>query len=150
MALHRSGREPTAMELKAFADRLEAHSLRLTKEIADMTPEEQRTDNAIKLLSMQQERMSDDIKEISRTLSRVADALSNLAVLEQKHTDSMDAIIRAHKRIDTLENSFRTGEKVFTEKLQSIEIHLAKNVWIERVIALVVAGIIGLWVKGGL
>lgn len=115
-----------------------------------MTPEEQRTDNAIKLLSMQQERMSDDIKEISRTLSRVADALSNLAVLEQKHTDSMDAIIRAHKRIDTLENSFRNGEKVFTEKLQSIEIHLAKNVWIERVIALVIAGIIGLWVKGGL
>lgn len=150
MALHRSGREPTAMELKAFADGLEAHSLRLTKEIADMTPEEQRTDNAIKLLSMQQERMSDDIKEISKTLSRVADALSNLAVLEQKHTDSMDAIIRAHKRLDTLENNFREGEKEYTAKLQHIEIHLAKNVWIERVIGLVVAGIIGLWVKGGL
>ena len=149
MALHRTGREPTAFELKAFADRLEATLLRMTKERAAMTDDEKQN-NAIRLLSMQQERMSDDIKEISRTLSRVADALSDLAVLEQKHTDSMDAIIRAHKRIDGLEVAWKLGEKEYTKKLQDIEIHLAKNVWIERVIGLIVAGVIALWVKGGL
>lgn len=148
MALHRTGREPTAFELKAFADRLEATLLRMTKERAAMTDDEKQN-NAIRLLSMQQERMSDDIKEISRTLSRVADALSDLAVLEQKHTDSMDAIIRAHKRIDGLEVAWKLGEKEYTKKLQDIEIHLAKNVWIERVIGLIVAGVIALWVKGG-
>ena len=149
MALHRTGREPTAFELKAFADRLELALLRMTKERAAMTDDEKQN-NAIRLLSMQQERMSDDIKEISRTLSRVADALSDLAVLEQKHTDSMDAIIRAHKRIDGLEVAWKLGEKEYTKKLQDIEIHLAKNVWIERVIGLIVAGVIALWVKGGL
>ena len=149
MALHRTGREPTAFELRAFADKLEAHLLRMTKERAAMSDNDKQ-DNAIRLLSMQQERMSDDIKEISRTLSRVADALSDLAVLEQKHTDSMDAIIRAHKRIDGLEVAWKLGEKEYTKKLQDIEIHLAKNVWIERVIGLIVAGVIALWVKGGL
>lgn len=148
MALHRTGREPTAFELKAFADRLELALLRMTKERAAMTDDEKQN-NTIRLLSMQQERMSDDIKEISRTLSRVADALSDLAVLEQKHTDSMDAIIRAHKRIDGLEVAWKLGEKEYTKKLQDIEIHLAKNVWIERVIGLIVAGVIALWVKGG-
>lgn len=149
MALHRTGREPTAFELRAFADKLESHLLRMTKERAAMSDNDKQ-DNAIRLLSMQQERMSDDIKEISRTLSRVADALSDLAVLEQKHTDSMDAIIRAHKRIDGLEVAWKIGEKEYTKKLQDIEIHLAKNVWIERVIGLIVAGVIALWVKGGL
>lgn len=148
MALHRTGREPTAFELRAFADKLEAHLLRMTKERTAMSDSDKQ-DNAIRLLSMQQERMSDDIKEISRTLSRVADALSDLAVLEQKHTDSMDAIIRAHKRIDGLEVAWKLGEKEYTKKLQDIEIHLAKNVWIERVIGLVMAGVIALWVKGG-
>jgi Na+/H+ antiporter NhaA len=36
------------------------------------------------------------------------------------------------------------------KRIQQIEIHQAKNQWIERVIMAIIMGVIGLWIKGGL
>ena len=36
------------------------------------------------------------------------------------------------------------------KRIQAIELSLAKNQWIERVIMVGVMAVIGLWVKGGL
>ena len=150
MPLKLDGTPYTLEELRRYAAKIERQWIAMHQEVTNMTEHDIYTEKAINALSMQQERMAEDIKEINVALKSVAASLSNLAVLEQKHSDSMDAIIRAHKRIDALEAAWKVGEKEYTAKLQGIEIHLAKNVWIERVIGLIVAGVIALWVKGGL
>lgn len=107
-------------------------------------------DNAIKLLSMQQDKMHDDIKEINSSLRSVAEALQNLAVLEQKHADAMDTIKRAHSRIDKIETDVKAEVKGHEKRIQNLELHDAKTVWIERFVMVILAGILSLWVKGGL
>jgi multidrug resistance efflux pump len=107
-------------------------------------------ESTIKLLAMQQDKMHDDIKEINSSLRSVADALQNLAVLEQKHADAMDTIKRAHSRIDKVETDVKTEVKGHEKRIQNLELHDAKTVWIERFVMVILAGILSLWVKGGL
>ncbi len=106
-------------------------------------------ESSVKLLAVQQDRMARDISEINKALTKVAESLSNLAVLEQKHTDSLDAIKRAHSRIDTLEGTIKEESKGHEKRIQDLELHNARNVWIERLFMVIIVGIISLWIEGG-
>lgn len=77
----------------------------------------------ISVLEEQTKNMSEDIADIKTSLRDIAAAMQSLAVLEQKHNDSYDAIIRAHKRIDDVE-----------PRLRKIEISTAQQLWVERVL----------------
>ena len=106
--------------------------------------------NAIALLTMQQSQMHEDIKQINSSLRTVAEALKDLAVLEQKHNDSMTVIKRAHTRIDKLESDLKEDYKKHEKRIQDLELHDAKTIWIERLVMVVLVGVLTLWVKGGI
>lgn len=111
--------------------------------------DEESTVSSIRILGIQQQQMADDIKEINAALKTVANALSTMAVLEQKHADSLDSIKRAHSRIDSLEKTTKDEIRGHEKRLQNIEVHNAKNIWIERLVMAVIIGVVSLWVKGG-
>jgi hypothetical protein len=77
----------------------------------------------ISVLETQTKMMSDDIADIKTSLRDIASAMQSLAVLEQKHNDSFDAIKRAHTRVD--EHEIR---------LRKVELSTASHLWIERVV----------------
>lgn len=158
MPFHIGGLKATKEELRAYAEKLQERLLQLNRELAGMA-DELHNENAIKLLSIQQDRMANDIREINVALNKVADALSDLAVLEQKHSDAMDAIKRAHSRIDRIENDFkeskreyehenRAAHKEAAEKIQKIELHIARTAWLERIGVIVAMAAIGGYIKG--
>ena len=80
-------------------------------------------ESKIVVLEQQTKNMSEDISDIKTSLRDIASAMNSLAVLEQKHNDSYDAIVRAHKRIDDVE-----------PRLRKIEISTAQQLWMERVL----------------
>jgi hypothetical protein len=80
-------------------------------------------ESKIVVLEEQTKNMSEDISDIKTSLRDIAAAMNSLAVLEQKHNDSYDAIVRAHKRIDDVE-----------PRLRKIEISTAQQLWMERVL----------------
>ena len=149
MAEFRDGSKPTTEALKRLINKLEQNLIERGIEVP-YTQEQKATDDSIRLLHVQQQRMAEDIKGINAALTKVADALSNLAVLEQKHSDSQDAIRRAHKRLDTMEDDEKVFEKDVNERIHKLEMHNAQNVWIERLFTGIVVGILAIWVKGGL
>lgn len=57
---------------------------------------------------------------------------------------------RAHKRIDEIQAVLKDEVKNHEKRLQAIEISIAKNQWIERIIMAGVMAVIGMWIKGGI
>lgn len=80
-------------------------------------------ENKIVVLEEQTKNMSEDIADIKTSLRDIANAMQSLAVLEQKHNDSYDAIVRAHKRLDDQE-----------DRVRKIELSTASHLWMERVV----------------
>mgnify|MGYP000188658014 FL=1 len=80
-------------------------------------------ESKISVLEEQTKNMSEDINDIKTSLRDIAAAMQSLAVLEQKHNDSYDAIVRAHKRLDDQEN-----------RVRKIELSTASHLWMERVV----------------
>ena len=78
-------------------------------------------ESKVSVLEEQTKNMSEDIADIKLSLRDIASAMKSLAVLEQKHNDSYDAIIRAHKRLDIQE-----------ERVRKIELTTAQQLWMER------------------
>lgn len=77
----------------------------------------------ITLLEQQAKTMADDISDIKTSMRDIASAMQSLAVLEEKHTTSFDAIKRAHKRLDDQET-----------RLRRVELSTASHLWMERVV----------------
>lgn len=105
---------------------------------------------AVAKLQAQQESMGNDIVDIKSTLASIADSLKHLSGIEQRQVHLTDSIARAHSRIDEMHGLLKEEVKGHEKRIQSIEIHQAKNQWIERVIMAIIMGVIGLWIKGGL
>lgn len=80
-------------------------------------------ESKINLLELQNKTMAGDIADIKTSMRDIADAMKSLAVLEEKHNNSYDAIVRAHKRLDSQE-----------ERLRKIELSTASHLWMERVV----------------
>ena len=100
-------------------------------------------------LQAQQEAMGSDIAEMKNALSSIAQSMRNISGLEQRQVSLSEAIGRAHSRIDEIQGVLKEEVKGHEKRIQAIEINLAKNQWIERVIMAVLMGAIGLWIKGG-
>lgn len=80
-------------------------------------------ESKINLLEQQNKTMAGDIADIKTSMRDIANAMKSLAVLEEKHNNSYDAIVRAHKRLDSQE-----------ERLRKIELSTASHLWMERVV----------------
>lgn len=159
MPFHIEGKNPTVAELKAYAEKLEKQWLEISQEILAMSDDDIKNENAIKLLSLKQDRMADDIKEINSAIKEMASAIRDLAVLEQKHTESMEAIRRSHARIDRIENEFQDSRKSyenevkttyreFNKRINNLELHNAKMAWLERIGSWAVIAVLGFYIKG--
>ena len=107
-------------------------------------------ESAVVKLQTQQEAMAEDVRDMKTALDSIARSLEKLSVLEQRQADAHEDINRAHKRLDNVESLLKEEVKGHEKRLQSIEINQAKNQWIERVITVIVMGVVGLWIKGGL
>ena len=107
-------------------------------------------ESAVVKLQTQQEAMAEDVRDMKTALDSIAKSLEKLSVLEQRQADAHEDIDRAHKRLDNVESLLKEEVKGHEKRIQSIELHQAKNQWIERVITVIVMGVIGLWIKGGL
>lgn len=82
-------------------------------------------------LKAKQDAMSDDIVEIKTSLRDIAKALNSLAMLEQKHINTKEDIDRIDSRVNDHEQRIRANE-----------LKLASQLWIERAMWVVVAGVI--------
>tara|TARA_R110000803_G_scaffold1977_2_gene6498 strand:+ start:13716 stop:14045 length:330 start_codon:yes stop_codon:yes gene_type:complete len=107
-------------------------------------------ESTVAKLQAQQEAMGSDIAEMKHALASIAESMRNISGLEQRQVSLAEAIGRAHSRIDEIQGVLKEEVKGHEKRIQAIEINLAKNQWIERVIMAVLMGAIGLWIKGGL
>ncbi len=89
-----------------------------------------------------------DVGEIKLAMRDIASSLQSLALLEQKHSETRDGLARAHKRIDEVENWLQDEVKGHEKRIQALEIHDAKGLWVERIMWVVVAGIFAAIAKG--
>ena len=80
-------------------------------------------ESKVSVLEQQTKTMSSDISDIKTSLRDIASAMKSLAVLEQKHNDSYDAIVRAHKRLDDQE-----------QRVRKVELSTASHLWMERAV----------------
>ncbi|MDF1690519.1 MAG: hypothetical protein P1U35_13010 [Cycloclasticus sp.] len=106
-------------------------------------------EHSVARLEAQQEAMIGDIHDMKSALSSIADSLRNLSGIEQRQVHLTDSITRAHSRVDEIQAMLKDEVKGHEKRLQAIELNIAKNQWIERVIMAVIMGVIGLWIKGG-
>ena len=104
---------------------------------------------AVVKLEAQQESMASDIEEMKHALSSIAESMRNISGLEQRQVSLAEAITRAHSRIDEIQDVLKDEVKGHEKRIQAIELSLAKNQWIERVIMVAVMAVIALWVRGG-
>lgn len=102
----------------------------------------------LKILQAQQKSLAEDMGEIKSSLASIANSLGSLAVLEQKHVEARDGIVRAHKRIDEIQALIKDEVKGHERRIQALELQIAKNAWIERVVMIIVMTVIGAWAKG--
>jgi hypothetical protein len=94
--------------------------------------------------------MIGDIHEMKQALTSIAESLKNLSAIEQRQLHLNETTSRAHSRIDGIESLLKEEVKGHEKRLQSIEIQIAKNAWIERAITAVFMAVIVVWAKGGL
>ena len=82
---------------------------------------------------------AEDVGEIKTAMRDIASSLRTLTVLEQKHNETRQDIEEI--KITTKEHS---------KAIQSLQLHDAKNLWVERVVWVAVAGIIAAVIKLGI
>ena len=80
-------------------------------------------------LKVQQQNMSDDMKDVRSALKDIAESLKTLSVLEAKYLET-------RSRMDDHE-----------ARIRKIEVSIASNLWVERVMWVTLAGFISLGVK---
>ena len=107
-------------------------------------------ERSVAKLEAQQEAMASDINEMKTALSTIANTMKTLSGIEQRQVNLTDALNRAHKRIDDIQGVIKDEVKGHERRIQSIELNLAKNQWVERVFMAVIMSVIGLWLKGGI
>lgn len=82
-------------------------------------------------LKAKQDAMAEDISEVKDYLKEISKAMQTLAKLEEKHSSTAQTITRIHDRIDGHE-----------DRIRATEVKLSSQMWIERIVWLVVAGIV--------
>ena len=80
-----------------------------------------------------------DVSDIKGVMNSIDRSLQKLTVLEERHTQTRDDL-------DEIKDSYKDHEK----RIQALEIHDAKGLWVERVVWVAVAGIIATVIKMGL
>ena len=101
-------------------------------------------------LQAQQQAISEDVGDMKRALSSIAESLRNLPGIEQRQVSLTESIARAHKRVNEIQDMLKDEVKSHEKRLHAIEITMAKNQWIERLITGLLMAAIGLWIKGGI
>ena len=108
-------------------------------------------ERSVARLEAQQEAMAQDICEMRSDLtSIIAKTLQDLPSIEQRQVYLTETVTRTHKRIDEIQAVLKDEVKNHEKRIQAIEISIAKNQWIERIIMAGVMAVIGLWIKGGI
>lgn len=102
---------------------------------------------AVAKLQAQQSAMQNDLHDMKTSMHSIAESLKNLSVVEQRQLALSETAARAHSRLDTVESTLKEEAKGHEKRLQAIEIAMAKNQWIERVITLVIFTVITMLVK---
>ena len=91
-----------------------------------------------------------DVSDIKGVISSIDKSLQKLTILEERHSQTRENSERAHKRIDEVEDLFQDEIKGHEKRIQNLELHDAKGLWVERVVWVAVAGIIAAIIKMGL
>jgi hypothetical protein len=107
-------------------------------------------ERSVAKLEAQQEAMAQDVSEMKSALTSIAQTLQDLSSMEQRQVHLTETVTRAHKRIDEIQAIVKDEVKNHEKRIQAIEISIAKNQWIERIIMAGVMAVIGLWIKGGI
>ena len=107
-------------------------------------------ERSVAKLEAQQEAMAQDVSEMKSALTSIAQTLQDLSSMEQRQVHLTETVARAHKRIDGIQAVLKDEVKNHEKRLQAIEISIAKNQWIERIIRAGVMAVIGMWIKGGI
>ncbi len=94
--------------------------------------------------------MAQDVSEMKSALTSIAKTLQDLSSMEQRQIHLTETATRAHKRIDEIQAILKEEVKGHEKRIQAIEISIAKNQWIERIIMAGVMAVIGMWIKGGI
>jgi chromosome segregation ATPase len=89
-----------------------------------------------------------DVSDIKGVISSIDKSLQKLTLLEERHLQTRESLDRAHKRIDEVEDWLQDEVKGHEKRIQNLEIHDAKNLWVERIIWVVVAGVVAAMAKG--
>ena len=93
---------------------------------------------------------ANDVSDIKGVMSSIDKSLQKLTILEERHSQTRQSSDRAHKRIDEVEDILKDEIKGHEKRIQNLELHDAKGLWIERVVWVAVAGIIAAVIKVGL
>ena len=80
-------------------------------------------------LKVQQENMSEDMKDVRSALKDIAQSLKTLSVLEAKYLET-------RSRMDDHE-----------ARIRKLELSIASNLWVERVMWVTLAGFVSMGVK---
>jgi len=107
-------------------------------------------ERSVAKLEAQQEAMAQDVSEMKSALTSIAKTLQDLSSMEQRQVHLTETATRAHKRIDENQAILKEEVKGHEKRIQAIEISIAKNQWIERIIMAGVMAVIGMWIKGGI
>ena len=102
-----------------------------------------------------------DIHHMTKTFDKMEQTLSKFAELSVKLDGTRETAIRAHKRIDDIEIQLRGTSSDFNscrsskldrkdidplvQKVSHLEVMIARTAWVERVIWLIVAGALALY-----
>ena len=106
-------------------------------------------EQSVAKLEAQQEAMAQDVSEMKSALTSLAQTLRDLSSMEQRQIYLAETVARAHKRIDEIQAIVKDEVKNHEKRIQAIEISIAKNQWIERIIMAALMTGIGIWIKGG-
>lgn len=89
-----------------------------------------------------------DVSDIKSFISSVDKSLQKLTLLEERHSQTRENLTRAHSRIDEVEHWLQEEVKGHEKRIQALELHDAKGLWVERIMWVVVAGVFAAIAKG--
>jgi len=82
---------------------------------------------------------ANDVTDIKGVITSIDRSLQKLTVLEERHSQTRDDL-------DEIKDAHKDHER----RIQALEIHDAKGLWVERVVWVAVAGIVATVIKMGL
>ena len=91
---------------------------------------------------------ANDVSDIKGVITSIDKSLQKLTVLEERHAQTKDGLERAHRRIDEVEDTLKDEAKGHEKRIQALELHDAKGLWVERVMWVLVAGVFAAIAKG--